>query len=449
MDPIGLLLARDQHGVKFGLENIRAICAALDHPELACPTLLVAGTNGKGSVTAIAAAAFTAAGYRTGRYTSPHLLGIDERFVIDGRVIDRAVLGEAAAGVIEAEAAALRGGTLSAPATFFEIVTATAFEVFRRQRVAIAVLEVGMGGRFDATNVADPLAGAITSIALDHERFLGYTLAEIAFEKAGVLRRDRPVVTGPLPPEAEEVIRRVARERGAHVVDALADVEVAATLTGGGRSEIRLRTSLCDYGTITLALRGRHQVVNAVVAVRLVEAASAAGMPVARRAVVEALEEVSWPGRLQEVRLRGGGRVLLDAAHNPAGAATLAGYLSDVGAPPAPIVFGAMRDKDIAGMLRALAPQASSFVFTEPHSHRSAPATELAAEAARVTPGIPARSVSPPVAAVELALRQASFIVVAGSIFLIGDVLPWLDAHAIAEHTGPSTACGILRDRQR
>jgi dihydrofolate synthase/folylpolyglutamate synthase len=421
-DPIAQLLAREQHGIKFGLESVRTLCTALDHPERTWASLIVAGTNGKGSVTAMSAAGLTAAGYRTGRYTSPHVRRIEERFALDGVSVGSDMLGEAVEAVLEAERRCLDDGRLSGPVTFFEMTTTTAFVLFRRAGVHVAVLEVGMGGRFDATNVADPCASAITSIDFDHMRFLGHSLAEIAFEKAGVMRSGRPCVVGPLPAEADAVIRRVARERGVPLVEALADVQLSSAMTGDGRTMLSLRTQSQDYGTVRLALRGRHQAVNAVVAVRLLEATAEAGLRIAPEAVVEGLGTVSWPARLQPVKLTDGRRLILDAAHNPAGAAALATYLADTSLSRVPFVFGAMRDKDIRTMLQTLAPRAACFVFAQARTARAMAAADLRELAASLDLGVPLLAASSADEAVDLAFRHGSPVVVAGSIFLIGEL---------------------------
>jgi dihydrofolate synthase/folylpolyglutamate synthase len=431
MDPIADVLARDQHGIKFGLDNILTLCAALDHPERSWTNLIVAGTNGKGSVTAMAAAALTAAGHRTGRYTSPHLVALEERIVVDGQAVRPDQLCEAARYVLEIEARCRAAGQLPAPVTFFELVTATAFEAFRRARVEVAVLEVGMGGRFDSTNVVEPIAGAITSIAYDHMRFLGDTLGEIAFEKAGIMRAQRPIVAGPLPAEAEAVIVREAADRGAHLVRALEGVSFCETLIPGGRTRLTLRTARHDFGSFVLGLRGRHQAINAIVAVRLLEEAASEGLAVAPTAIVEGLTEVEWPARLQCMRLRNGVDLLLDAAHNPAGAESLAAYLRDTGAPPAPFVFGAMRDKDVPGMLRILAPHASRFVFCQAHSTRALAPDELVERAQLAGVAAPLHTVSSPLEGLQLAMRHDRRVVVAGSIFLIGDLMPLLSEERV------------------
>ena len=197
MDPLQYLLSLEKFGIKFGLANIRTLCAALGEPQTTFRSILIAGTNGKGSVTAMVDRGLRAAGLRVGRYTSPHLVRLEERFAIDGTPVDTATLEDVIEQVRARIDQLLASGALEAPPTFFEVTTAVAFEIFRRARVEFAVLEVGLGGRLDSTNCVEPIAAAITSIAFDHEQYLGHTLAAIAAEKAGVIRRGIPVVIGP------------------------------------------------------------------------------------------------------------------------------------------------------------------------------------------------------------------------------------------------------------
>src|SRR5262249_28260913 len=214
-DPLAYLFSLEQFGIKFGLENISAIVERLGHPERAYATVHIAGTNGKGSVTAMIDAALRAGGHRSARYTSPHPVDLSGRFGIDCRPVERDALVSAAADVRDAIASLRADGTLGVQPTFFEATTAVGFELFRRATVDVAVLEVGLGGRLDATNVVSPLATAITSIAFDHQLYLGHTLAEIAREKAGIIKPGVPGVVGPLHPEAAAAIRESTGQRGA------------------------------------------------------------------------------------------------------------------------------------------------------------------------------------------------------------------------------------------
>jgi dihydrofolate synthase / folylpolyglutamate synthase len=426
MNPLEYLFGLEFHGHKLGLDNIRVITDALGRPQDASPSVAVAGTNGKGSVCAVVSTALQAAGYRTGRYTSPHLVRVEERFAIDGRPADPAEL-EQIIGDLRLLVGDLRAaGRLQATPTFFEVATAAAFELFRRRRVDVAVLEVGMGGRLDATTVASPLAGAITNIAFDHQQYLGHTLGEIAFEKAGIAKPGMRLVCGERAPEAFEVIAAACAERRATLVPAFDGVELSAA-TEGGLTSMTLRTPAGAYGPLTLGLAGRHQAQNAVVAVRLLEALTEAGVPVPPPAVERGLREARWPGRLDWRRLPDGRRALLDAAHNGAGAEALAAYLREAVPHGQPLVFGAMRDKDYAAMLRHLLPYATHVVLTSPPTPRAADPASLEAAALAADPEAHVVVEPDPVAAMDAAWAHGPDITVAGSIFLLGAVLPALE----------------------
>jgi dihydrofolate synthase/folylpolyglutamate synthase len=428
MRPLEYLFGLEFHGHKLGLENIQAVTEALGRPQDAYPSVVVAGTNGKGSVCAMVSAALIAAGYRTGCYTSPHLVRIEERFTIDGVPVGAAELEEVVEHLRVLAGQLRQAGRLQATPTFFEVATAAAFELFRRRGVGVAVVEVGMGGRLDATSVATPLAGAITNIALDHQQYLGETLAEIAFEKAGIVKPGMRLVCGERGAIPRGVIVDACAARGAAFVGASEGVSLSAAMTGGVTS-MTLRTPAGAYGPLTLGLRGRHQVQNALVAVRLLEALSEAGVTVPAPAIERGLGEATWPGRLDWRRLTGGRRVLLDAAHNEAGAATLAEYLREaVPGGRQPLVFGAVRDKDHAGMLRHLLPCSTVLVITVPPTPRAADAELLRASALAIDPGAHVVVERDPLAAMDAAWASAPDITVAGSIFLLGAVLPVLES---------------------
>jgi dihydrofolate synthase/folylpolyglutamate synthase len=403
-DPLTWLFALEQFGIKFGLENITTIVARLGHPERAFYSVHIAGTNGKGSVTAMVDAALRAAGHHSARYTSPHLVDLAERFVIDGRP----VRGEALAAAVDDVRGAVDGliadGGLTAPPTFFEVTTAVAFEIFRRAGVEVAVLEVGLGGRLDATNVVAPpslVATAITSIAFDHQRYLGTTLREIAIEKAGIIKPGVPVVVGPLDPDAAAAIDDVAASRGAPVI----------------------RASASDCDSMTVGLAGAHQRSNAAVALGLLQQLDARGIAVPALAIEAGLARPHWPGRLELRRLADGRELLLDAAHNPAGAASLASYLRAEGGEPRPLVFAAMQDKDVAGMFAALLPAVGRLIVTRASNARSAEPALLAQQARASQHALPIVIAPDLDEALAAAWRASPRIVVAGSIFLLGDVM--------------------------
>jgi dihydrofolate synthase / folylpolyglutamate synthase len=309
----------------------------------------------------------------------------------------------------------VHSGAIPAHPTYFEVLTAAALDHFRRERVDVAVLEVGMGGRLDATNVVAPLASAIVSVEKDHEAYLGSTLGAIAHEKAGVLRAGRATVLGPLPSEAYQTVAVDAAVMGARLVEARAGVTVEETPDG-----LSLRTPGFTYrGVHTLA--GTHQRDNAIVALRLLEEARAAGLPVDLGAAAAALGTTRWPGRLEHVSVPGRAPLLLDGAHNPAAARALAAYLA--GEPPFVLLFGVMADKDVETMTRVLFPLARAVVLTRAPSDRAAAPEEIARRAGAVARG--AKREENPRRALAIARRLAppgGQVVVAGSLYLVGEV---------------------------
>jgi dihydrofolate synthase / folylpolyglutamate synthase len=424
------LFALETFGIKLGLENIRRLCDALDHPERTFLSLHVAGTNGKGSVTAMVHAALVAAGIRAARYTSPHLVHLHERFVVGNAPVDDETLRQVAGDVLDCADRLQRDGVLPAPPTFFEATTAIAFEIFRRKRVEVAVIEVGLGGRFDATNVLVPPVGAITSIAFDHEQHLGHTLPEIAFEKAGIIKPAMVVICGSLPPVALDVMKRVAAERGATLVEPARDSRIHYEMEEG-RARLTIETEKHRYGPMLLALRGEHQAANAVVAAGVLETVGAHGVDVPASAVVQGFETVNWPARLELFQLSEGRRMLLDAAHNPEGARALGSYLAAWHPERPVLVIGLMRDKDADAIVRELLPVTSAVIATAADTPRAMPANELAA---RVKVLDAQRSIATYVdvrAALDAAFAPSTTICVAGSIFLAGEVREWLEQRGI------------------
>jgi dihydrofolate synthase/folylpolyglutamate synthase len=407
------LSGRVRFGIKFGLETMRALCEELQHPERAFATLLVAGTNGKGSVVAYTDAALRASGLAVGRYTSPHLVRVHERIAVGGRDIGASAFESAVQRVRSAAARLVRARVIPAHPTYFEALTAAALDHFRRARVDAAVLEVGMGGRLDATNVADPIASAIVSVEKDHEAFLGSTLAAIAHEKAGVLRRGRVTVLGPLGPEARAAVAAEAAEVGARLVDAGDGTQLRDTDAG-----LEIRTPHHVYRAVR-TLPGAHQRHNAVVALRLLEEARAAGLSVDLDVAAAALGATRWPGRLE--RVAGTPPLLLDGAHNPAAARALAAYLA--GALPFVLLFGVMADKDVEAMSRILFPLAHAVVLTQAPIDRAATPEEIARRAGPAAGG--AKKQADPRRALALARRLAppsGQVVVAGSLYLVGEI---------------------------
>lgn len=416
MSALDFLFSLETLGIKLGLDNIRRLLADLNRPDLRFHSIVIAGTNGKGSTAAMLERALRAAGWRTGRYTSPHLVSINERFAIDGQPVSDDML--------RASAARLRAvaEVMDPLPTFFEATTAIACDVFRAANVDVAVMEVGLGGRLDATNALEPVATAITAIDFDHQDLLGSTLRAIAGEKAGIIKPGIPIVLAANPAEVEDVVRGVAGAQRAPLVDAgWRGADITSTFKDG-RLTVRIETPRATYGPLELGLRGRHQLANALTMVRLAETIderTALAIPAA--AIESGLRDVEWPGRLQLASWRGA-TVLVDAAHNPAGARALAAYVAEVHG-RLPFVFAAMRDKDIAGILEPLAPVMSALTLTVAPTPRAASLDELDAAAAKAAPSVPRHHAATPMAAIEQAAASGSTVAVAGSLYLAGAVL--------------------------
>jgi dihydrofolate synthase/folylpolyglutamate synthase len=415
-------------GIQPGLERIGALLAHLGDPHLDRPSVLVAGTNGKGSVVAFLASILAEAGVRAGVYTSPHLVRFEERIRIGGEPIPAQALAALTTEVAAAVGALRRAG--GATPTYFEATTALAFLHFARHRVPIALLEVGMGGRYDATNVARPLACAITPVSLDHTRWLGGTVAEIAAQKAGILKAGVPAVIGRQDAAAMAVIRAEAARVSAPLVEttSCAVAPVDPPLSDPASFTLRLPDGT-RYPRLDLALRGDHQVDNAIVAILLARILRERGFPGIDGGVISSgLPLAAWPGRLELVpRPPGvsGPDLLLDGAHNPAGCAILAAYLTrhQAARPRRVLLFAAMRDKPSAEMLRILRPAAAKVVVTALSVARGTPPDELARDAAAA--GFAVTTEVDPAAALERARRLAGaggLVVASGSLYLVGEI---------------------------
>ncbi len=401
---------RAKRGMDFGLDRVLEALGQIGDPHLAVPAIHVAGTNGKGSVSAMVESIARAGGLRTGLYTSPHLCRIAERIRIDGEPLADDELARVL-GVVETRC--------HDRLTFFEMMTVAAFVAFAEAKVDVMVLEVGLGGRLDATNVVKtPIATAVTSIAFDHTQFLGNTLASIAKEKAGIFKAGSPVVLGPLEGEADMAIVEVAAAVGALPIWRVGSDIV--TRAGGGEGAevvITLRGS-SEEVRAKLGLRGAHQIDNAGVAAGLASIL-AARFPAVGDAIGRGLAEASWPGRFERLAV-GGVHVILDGAHNAHGAAALAEALRGEGLEPehTALVFGALADKDFASILGPLAPLASRRYYAQPGGRAPAPHAALAAIA-------PGAHVANPVQAVRRAIVESQpgdTVVVAGSLYLVGTV---------------------------
>jgi dihydrofolate synthase/folylpolyglutamate synthase len=399
--------------MKPGLETIRGMLAALGNPERGLRVIHVAGSNGKGSACALMAAALQAAGHRTGLYTSPHLVRFHERIRIDG--VD--ITGAELAATMER----IRPALAAFPeATYFEVATALALQRFADARVDVVVLETGLGGRLDATNVFDaPLATLITNISLEHTEVLGDTEAAIAREKAGIAKQGVPLVTGATG-EALAAIRLAAGERGAPL-SVLGDdfVPLPAQRTPGGQTfEV---DGLREHGLVEIPFLGAHQVENAALAMATLDAVDARGLSVSVDAVRRGFPQARWPGRLQ--RVPGKPALLLDGAHNPAGMRALVAHLQAEGLRPV-AVFGALADKDWMQMVELLSPCVSDAVVTRVPSPRALEPQE-AARAFSMS-GLFGLAVDEPGHALRTAEGIAGpdgLVLVTGSLYLVGHVL--------------------------
>lgn len=406
-------------GIKLGLSQIRGLLSTLGHPERTFRAITVAGTNGKGSTTAMVECGLRAMGLRTGRYTSPHLLNIEERIVINGVPIAAAAF-DACAERVRAAAE-----TLPHPPSFFEATTALALLAFADAGIDTAVLEVGLGGRLDATNAVDAAVAVITPIDLDHQVYLGDTVSAIAGEKAGIIKPGAVVCVGPQSTEARDVIAAVAAAQGARVVWSDDRVAVEAHIDAHG-SDLALTTPARHYPSLRLRLPGRHQVDNAVLAVRVLETLPEAGWPVVPvSAVASALSDVVWPARL-EWRHFGGLDLLIDGAHNPAGARALTSFVTETMAPPVTMVIGLMADKAVDEVVTTLAPIVHTWVVTAAASPRALPPDALATVCRRHSDA-PVHVTSTVAAALSDATAVGrNPVVAAGSLYLAGEVRAYL-----------------------
>ena len=401
--------------MKLGLAAIDALCERLGRPERRVPSVLVAGTNGKGSAAATLSAIAKAGRIRAGLYTSPHLGRIGERIRVSESDLSDGELDAVLEPVFRAADAAPE-----VPLTYFEALTAAAFVAFAERSLDLAVLEVGLGGRFDATNVAPARLSIVTSIGLDHTEELGPTLSAIAREKAGIFRAGRPALIGPRDEEPRRVLAEVARECGAAAHLAADEVEVSEVATSLDGTRFTLVTPCRRYELAT-SLAGAHQAHNAALAARASELLTAEFSGLGPAAIEHGLASTRWPGRLEKLSLRGR-VVLLDGCHNPPAASALVRFLEDVGlAGRARLVFGAMADKDVEGMAAALFPAVSSVRLVPASSPRAATVEELVRRTAGVRPdAVSCENLE--VALLALASDpDPAPIIVAGSLYLVGE----------------------------
>ncbi|HEY3929638.1 MAG TPA: folylpolyglutamate synthase/dihydrofolate synthase family protein [Candidatus Koribacter sp.] len=421
---------------KFDLAHMRALLDAMGNPQQRFPSVLIAGTNGKGSTAATLSSILLTAGYKTALYTSPHLVRINERIRVNGEYIGDAEFAAAYGHVEHLACELVHAKTLPWHPSFFEMLTAMAFEVFARAGVQIAVLEVGMGGRLDATNVVQPLISVITDISLDHQKFLGNTIAEIAVEKAGIIKSEGTVITLPQHPAANDAIGHAILAQHATGISAVKHMPpVSPGASDFGEEEGRNRYSLEVMGqviSIDSPLPGRHQLRNLALAITAAEELGRAGFPVTPAQIEQGIRSTRWPGRFHVVPAGQNElqrELIFDVAHNPDGAWALRSVLSErVGEKAITLVFGAMQDKAFEEMIQILFPIAQQVVVTRAHNPRAATTADLAQAAQQVGTDVVE------VATVEAALRHAAemtpdsgVIVITGSIFVVGEAMQALN----------------------
>ncbi len=426
---------------KFDLAHMRRLLQALGRPEQRFPSVLIAGTNGKGSTAATLASILLASGLRTGLYTSPHLMRINERIRINGDEISDDDFASLHSEVNGSAEKLVESGELPWHPSFFEMMTAIAFQHFARRKVDIAVLEVGMGGRLDATNVVEPRVSVVTDISLDHQKYLGNTLGEIAREKVGILRSDGVAIALPQQPEANDIIGNTILELGSRAVNAVPYVPPVSP----GSAQYLVPSALNDELTsakyiyryplavlgeqilVETSLVGRHQLRNVALAIAAAVELNQQGFHgITAKTIEQGIRETRWPGRFQVIAAREEWpEVVIDVAHNPAGAWALRSALSERYEDRRLIfVFGAMRDKAISEMTEILFPLAERVIATQPQNPRAASTKEIQQAALRT--GVEVEAIDE----VKQALRRArslakpgAVIVVTGSIYLVGEAM--------------------------
>ena len=415
-------LGQELHGLKFGLEATTQILVELGRPHERYETAIVAGTNGKGSTCAMLASILEHAGYSTGLFTSPHLVRVNERMRVSGREVSDADFAAAFTKVAAAVEHLVNQKKLEKPPSFFEFLTATAFQHFAHAGAKFVVLEVGMGGRLDATNVTGPRVALITNIDFDHMEFLGSTLAAIAAEKAGIIKPHRPVISGVEDAEAEAAIRRRAEECEAELLELRDLAQITNLHAKQGRYSFDLALGEDQFAKLTCPLLGKFQVKNTVLAVAGAWRLEAEGLEISRRSILQGLRAATWPGRLEPIFAKP--LVLLDGGHNPGAARELAAFIrEELPGRRVRLVYASMRDKAIREICESLFPLAEEVYLTHPeHARAATPEEILAALDSR-----PAKLhiEVEPMRALEKACSASSpddVVLVVGSLFLVGAI---------------------------
>jgi dihydrofolate synthase/folylpolyglutamate synthase len=445
-----LSLGHETLTIKLGLRNTETLLAALADPHREFPSVQIAGTNGKGSTAVTLDSICRGAGIRTGLFTSPHLISITERIKIAGEEVSETDFARLTAQVKITAEELIKQGRLETPPTFFEHVTAIALLAFREAGVELAILETGLGGRLDSTTAAGADIVAITPIAIDHEEYLGDSLAEIAAEKAAIIRPGVKAIVAPQIEEAMSVIIRQCESTG--VEPRLVDSELSGLQAIPARDGERFRTELINatadgrcivtfetdggmYENVTIGLRGRHQIINVATAIALTEALRERGFAITREAITNGIETATHPGRLE--LWEGQPRILFDGAHNPAAARALRDYLDEFVEQPITMIFGAMRDKALAEMAATLLPKADELIFTRLDNPRAATAEMLTSAVPVSFDKARMRLASSAQEALKLAgtVTPANGLVcVTGSLYLVGAIKKILNESSGVAH---------------
>ena len=407
-------------GIKFGLDNVEALLKSLGEPQLQYPCVLVAGSNGKGSVCAMLTRILELSGYRSGLYTSPHLVSYQERIRIGRTDVTKKDFASALTLIRKKIEELISEKKLLSPPTHFEILTCLAFFYFARKKVDIAVLEVGMGGRFDATNAIVPIVSVITTISSEHQKFLGKTLREIAFEKAGIIKPGIPVVCGVKVRTAIMEIRKRAEELKAPFHEVFFPADNFKIHEHADGYSFEYRTQNADY-SFTPALLGEHQGKNAAVAITAAEQLNKVWKDLETDKIRKGVETAVWPGRLEKIN--DSPAVILDGAHNGEGAKALGHYLKKFAHPPVILIFAIMRDKKIKDLADILFPLSDSVILTKFPYYRAAQPEEIKRKTQKYADKI---KIEPDInKAMFMANEKAApngTVVVAGSLFLVGEV---------------------------
>ena len=403
----------EKFGMIFGLTKVEGILEAIGNPHREIEAIHVGGTNGKGSTAAMMASILQKEGYRTGLYTSPHLIRFTERIKINGKEMEQEEVAELVGWMKER----IDEAGVTPPFTFFDFTTAMAFLYFKQKMVDLAVLEVGLGGRLDSTNVIDPILSVITNIAKDHEEQLGRSLLKIAGEKAGIIKKGRPLITAATQPQVLRLFSKICREKGSACYRVGRDF----LYVQNGEQNFDYQGLHRKLWNISLNLGGPHQIVNATTALGAMEVLDDLGYSVSNDAMIEALKEVEWPGRLEIVC--SSPRVVLDGAHNPAGVLALKESMEkEFQYRHLNLILGVMKDKDIKSILHLLAPLAHRLILTRPHTDRAAPPAHLLKALGK--DGKKAEIVEGLENAIEQGLsltRDDDLLCVTGSLYTVGE----------------------------